>query len=60
MSEEKFCGNCKHFTGGGDFGTCCSLKYDLTYEDSEACDKFEEGIHWKRQAYLDSVNKREK
>ena len=60
MNNEKTCGNCKYFIGGGDFGLCCTLKYDLTYEYSKICGDFEEGAHWKRQAYLDSVNKCEK
>lgn len=38
----KTCGQCNHFIGGGDWNLCCDLKYDLCYEDTEACDAFEE------------------
>ncbi len=40
------CGNCKHFLGGGDWNLCCDVKYDLVYEQSEACESYErmEGI----------------
>lgn len=54
MDNEKTCGGCEYFIGGGDFGLCCSLKYGLTYEYCKACDKFKKGVHWKRLAYLDS------
>lgn len=33
------CANCKHFLGGGDFGTCCSKDYGLHYEDN-ICEKW--------------------
>ncbi len=35
------CLGCKHFLGGGDFGLCCDLTYQLKYEDSSACEHFE-------------------
>jgi hypothetical protein len=35
------CGDCKHFLGCGDWNLCCDLKYDLCYQDTEVCDKFE-------------------
>lgn len=35
------CANCKHFLGGGDFGTCCIEDYGLRYEDN-ICEKWEE------------------
>ena len=35
------CGTCKHYLGGGDFGTCCDQTYDLKYEKSKACEKYE-------------------
>ena len=37
----KICGLCNHFIGGGDFGTCCTMKYDLIYEFDKPCDMFE-------------------
>lgn len=36
------CAQCLHYTGGGDWGLCCDLMYGLTYEYSEACDRFEQ------------------
>lgn len=36
------CGTCKHFLGGGDFGTCCDQMYELKYRDSKACEKYSE------------------
>lgn len=36
----KKCRDCDHFVGGGDFGTCCDVKYDLCYEDTDVCIKF--------------------
>ena len=45
-TEEKkdirICGICKHFLGGGDFGTCCDQTYDLKYTDSKVCEKYSE------------------
>lgn len=35
------CGVCSHYLAGGDFGLCCELKYDLCYESSDACEKFD-------------------
>lgn len=40
-SSKSLCGNCKHFLGGGDWNLCCEIKYDLVYEDSEVCDRYE-------------------
>lgn len=36
------CKDCKHFTWLGDFALCLYLKYGLCYEDTEACEDFEE------------------
>ena len=40
----RVCAQCKNFIGLGDFNLCCSKKYGLTYENSEAddCDYFEQ------------------
>ena len=53
----KTCGQCKHFTGAGDWNICCTQKHPvpkmgqrskdflfghLCYEDTEACDLFDE------------------
>lgn len=38
------CGTCKHFIGGGDWNLGCDLKYDLCYEHTLACDKYEFGM----------------
>jgi hypothetical protein len=35
------CKECKYFRGGGDFGTCCSKRYNLCYETTVACEYFE-------------------
>jgi len=48
------CVFCKHFIGAGDWDLCCDLKHEgypygfLCYEDTEACDKFEEDYPAKR------------
>ena len=41
---EKVCAQCSNYRGGGDWGLCCSKKYDLTYEDTPAddCADFEQ------------------
>ena len=39
--SNKYCASCKHFIGGGDFGTCCSKKYDLVYANTVACAEYE-------------------
>jgi len=39
----KTCVSCKHFIGGGDWNLCCDLKYDLCYEHTLACQKYEFG-----------------
>lgn len=38
---EKTCGSCKHYIGGGDWNLCCNLMYDLCYEKTKACEKYE-------------------
>ena len=53
----KTCGQCKHFTGAGDWNLCCAQKHPtleekingqyfhfghLCYEDTDTCDLFEE------------------
>jgi hypothetical protein len=43
------CKECKHFLGGGDFGTCCTQTYDLVYKYTIACEKFEF-----KEVYLDA------
>ena len=42
-TNQKLCGHCRHFLGGGDFGLCCSKKYDLCYAETEwpACEFYE-------------------
>lgn len=40
---EKKCGNCKHFTGAGDFDLCCMKgKRRLCYKNYDACEEWEE------------------
>lgn len=39
--KNKCCNNCKHFLGGGDFGTCCTKDYGLHYEDNNGCENWE-------------------
>jgi len=34
----KTCVDCKNFRGGGDFGLCCSKRYELCYEGSSVDD----------------------
>ncbi len=47
VDKKKYCGTCKHFTNGGDFGLCCDLPHEdypcgfLCYKDTEACEKYE-------------------
>lgn len=58
----KTCGQCNHFTGAGDWNLCCDISHPtlkekergldfyfghLCYEDTEACDAFEETARWK-------------
>ena len=38
--DDKCCGNCKHFIGGGDWNLCCDLQYDLCYDWTPACDQY--------------------
>ena len=40
--DNRRCGICKHFLGGGDFGTCCDQTYELKYRDSKVCEKYSE------------------
>ena len=57
--DSQTCGQCKHFTGAGDWDLCCTQKHPtpeektkgqyfpcghLCYEDTEACNLFEEKI----------------
>lgn len=35
------CGTCKHYIGGGDWNLCCTRRYDLCYEDTDACGIYE-------------------
>lgn len=34
------CESCEHFLGLGDFGLCCDLRYELCYENTDACNDF--------------------
>lgn len=49
-----YCAFCKHFIGGGDWGLCCDLEHEdypcgfLCYEDTDACEKYEEDYRAKR------------
>ena len=36
------CARCSKFLGGGDWGLCCKETYDLVYEFSHPCPKFEQ------------------
>ena len=38
----KTCGSCKFFMGGGDLNVCCTIKPDLYYENTLACNLYEE------------------
>lgn len=38
----KTCGTCKFFIGGGDWNLCCTRKPHLYYENSLACNLYEE------------------
>lgn len=43
-NEEKavshVCAECRRFLGGGDWGLCCRIKYDLCYEHTPVCTEF--------------------
>lgn len=39
-SEGRVCAECQRFIGGGDWGLCCRIKYDLCYETTPACAEF--------------------
>lgn len=48
LTEEKIegeemttCKSCKNFIGMGDFALCCTVKPDLCYADTHACEQFE-------------------
>ena len=52
---KNFCVFCKHFIGAGDWNLCCDLPHPeaapygfLCYEETEACEKFEEDYRAKR------------
>lgn len=34
------CESCDKFLGCGDWGLCCSIKYDLVYADTPACESY--------------------
>lgn len=36
------CETCENYIGGGDWGLCCRLKYDLCYEYTAACESYHE------------------
>lgn len=40
MNADHVCAECLRFLGGGDFGLCCRIKYDLCYETTTACAQF--------------------
>ena len=40
--DAKVCAKCSHFLGMGDWNLCCDKMYGLRYEDTEACDDYEE------------------
>ena len=49
VNNEYTCKDCKYFLGGGDWNLCCSKPHEdegwmgwLCYEDTQACDEFEE------------------
>lgn len=35
------CETCEHYMGGGDWGLCCTESYDLCYEDTIVCERYE-------------------
>ncbi len=39
--EERVCGTCGHYIGGGDWNLCCDMKYDLCYQSTPACENYE-------------------
>lgn len=38
------CAACTNFLGGGDWGLCCKVSYDLCYQDSPACENFKAAV----------------
>ncbi|MBO4543566.1 MAG: hypothetical protein J5725_10350 [Bacteroidales bacterium] len=48
MKQERKCGNCEHYLGGGDWNLCCDLHHPgypcgfLCYAYDDACDMWEE------------------
>jgi hypothetical protein len=51
---KNFCAFCEHFLGGGDWGTSCSVQYDLCYEHHEACEHFKED-YLRKQAFKTGI-----
>ena len=43
----KTCGQCKYFTGAGDWNLCCDIRRDLCYKETPACGLFEEVQEYK-------------
>ena len=52
--NRNICVTCSHYIGGGDWNLCCDLKHEgypwgfLCYDDTEACDRYEEDYAAKR------------
>lgn len=42
LGDEKVCAKCSHFLGMGDWNMCCDQMYGLCYDDTEACEHYEE------------------
>lgn len=36
------CVTCENFIGGGDWGLCCKIKYDLCYECTPKCKDYQQ------------------
>lgn len=49
-----FCAFCERYLGGGDFGTCCSVRNDLRYGYDEACTHFKED-YLRKQAFKTGI-----
>ena len=49
-----FCAFCEHYLGGGDFGTCCSIRNDLHYGYNYACKYFKED-YLRKQAFRTGI-----
>lgn len=39
---KRCCGSCRYFIGWGDWGLCCTIKEDLCYADTPACEDYTE------------------